>query len=85
MAELAKEEGWIIVTADIRIGKNRHETEAWKQSGHPIFFLKPGWVDLAFWGQAQKFVKCLPERIAKAKRAVPASSFVVSLNGKIQS
>ena len=84
MTELAKEEGWVIVTADIRIGKNPHEIEAWKRAGHTIFFLKAGWLEMGFWEQAQKFVKCFPEMIARAKRAASGSSFIVSLNGKIQ-
>ena len=44
MSQLAQQEDWIIITADMRIGKNPHEIEAWKQAGHTIFFLKPGWL-----------------------------------------
>ena len=40
MQQIAQEEDWIIVTADVRIGKNPQEVEAWKQAGHTIFFLK---------------------------------------------
>jgi hypothetical protein len=84
MMELGKEEGWIIVTADIRIGKNPHEIAAWKQAGHTIFFLKSGWLKLAFWEQAQKFVKCFPELIKTAAGAKRGESFMVSVNGKIE-
>jgi hypothetical protein len=84
MTQLAQQENWIIVTADIRIGKNRHEIEAWKQAGHTIFFLKPGWLKMTFWDQAQKFVKCFPDIIKTAERAKRASSFIVSVNGKIE-
>jgi len=83
MTQLAKQEGWIIITADVRIGKNPHEVEAWKQAEHTIFFLKPGWLKMTFWDQAQKFVKCFPEIIKKAERAEHGASFVVSVNGKI--
>lgn len=85
MTELGREEGWVIVTADIRIGKNPHEVQAWKEAGHTIFFLKPGWLRLSFWEQAQKFVKCFPEIISKAERAGNGAAFVVSASGKIES
>jgi hypothetical protein len=84
MNALAEEKGWIIVTADVNIGKNPHEIEAWKQAGHTIFFLKPGWLKMPFWDQAQKFVKCFPEILKKAERAQPGASFMVTVNGKIE-
>lgn len=84
MEALAREKDWIIVTADINIGKNPHEIEAWKQAGHTIFFLKPGWLKMKFWDQAQKFVKCFPDILKKAERAQPGASFMVSANGKIE-
>lgn len=84
LAQLAQQEDWIIVTADIRIGKNPHAIAAWKEAGHTVFFLKPGWLKMNFWAQAQKFVKCFPEIIKQAERAKRGSSFVVSVNGKIE-
>jgi hypothetical protein len=83
MRELAKQDGWIIVTADVRIGKNPHEVAAWKEAGHTIFFLKPGWLNMTFWDQAQKFTKCFPMIIEKAKTAKHGSSFMVAVSGKI--
>ena len=84
MNQLAEEEDLIIVTADVRIGKNPQEIEAWKQAGHTIFFLKPGWTDMKFWDQAQKFTKWFPAIIGKAQFAKRGSSFIVSVNGKIE-
>jgi hypothetical protein len=84
MTQLAAQEDWIIITADVRIGKNPHEVEAWKQAGHTIFFLKPGWTDMAFWAQAQSFTKCFPDIIETASRARRGSSFIVSVRGKIE-
>jgi hypothetical protein len=84
MRALAQEQNLIVVTADNRIGKNPHEIEAWKQAGHTIFFLKPGWTDMKFWDQAQKFTKCFPQIIEKAGVASRGSSFIVSANGKIE-
>lgn len=84
MKELAAESGWVIISADVRIGKNRHEIEAWKQAGHTIFFLKSGWTSIDFWQQVQKLAKCFPEIVELAQRAKPGDSFQVKVNGKIE-
>jgi hypothetical protein len=84
MQALASEKEWVIVTADTSIGKNPHEIVAWKEAGHTIFFLKPGWLKLSFWEQAQKFVKCFPQVLELSERAKRGSSFVISVNGKIE-
>jgi hypothetical protein len=85
MSALGQEADWIIVTADIHIGKNPHEIAAWKEAGHTIFFLKPGWLKMPFWDQAHKFVKCFPQIIATAQQARRGTSFLVTVNGKIES
>lgn len=84
MTQLAGQDGWIIITADVRIGRNPHEICAWKQAGHTIFFLKPGWLKMNFWDQAHKFVKSFPEIINTAQRAKRGESFIVSVNGKVE-
>lgn len=84
MTALSKEQSLIIITADVQIGRNPQEVAAWKQAGHTIFFLKPGWTDMTFWVQAQKFVKCFPLMIDLSKNAQHGSSFIVSVNGKIE-
>ena len=84
MNQLAGERELVIVTADIRIGRNRHEVLAWKEAGHTVFFLKPGWLSLDFWAQAQKFTKCFPEVVRRALRASRGSAFLVQTNGKIE-
>ena len=83
MRQLAQQEDWVIITADLRIGRNPHEVAAWKEAGHTIFFLKPGWLNLTFWDQVHKFTKCFPQIIEKAKTAKRGSSFTVATNGKI--
>jgi hypothetical protein len=84
MKTLAGEESWVIITADVRIRRNPHEVKAWKEAGHTVFFLKPGWTDLTFWDQANKFTKYLPEIIETAGRARRGAEFLVSVNGKIE-
>jgi hypothetical protein len=84
MLALAKEPDWVIISGDVRIGRNPHEVEAWRSAGHTIFFLKPGWTNLEFWVQAQKFVKCFFDIIEAAKAAPRGSIFFVTTNGKIK-
>ena len=84
MQELAAEPGWVIISTDVRIGKNRHEIEAWKQVGHTIFFLKSGWTNIDFWAQVQKLAKCFAEIVELAQRAKPGDSFQITVKGKIE-
>ena len=83
MTELAREPDWIIISGDIRIGRNPHEVEAWRAAGHTTFFLKSGWTNYQFWIQAYKCVKCFPDIVAAAKKAKRGTFFLVSTNGKI--
>ena len=84
MQALAAEEGWIIVSGDLRITKNPHEIKAWQAAGHTTFFLKRGWINMGFWQQAQKFVKCFPDIVDAASRAKSGSMFFVTVNGKVE-
>lgn len=83
MSILAQEAGWVIVSGDLRIRKNPHEVQAWRAAGHTTFFLKDGWINLPFWVQAWKFVKCFPDILATAAKAKRGTLFVVATSGKI--
>jgi uncharacterized membrane protein YgcG len=84
MKALAKEQDLVIITADVAISRNPHEVKAWKEAGHTVFFLKPGWTDLTFWEQANKFTKCFPQIISEAMRSKRGAAFIVQVNGKVQ-
>ena len=84
MTQLAQQEEWIIISADIRVTKNPHAVEAWKAVGHTIFFLAPGWLKMRFGDQAQKFVKAFPQLIETANSAKRGSIFIVGVNGRIE-
>ena len=81
---LANEEGWVIISADTSIARNPHEVEAWRQSGHPIFFFKHSLLNQTPWQQASRLCHVFPEIIQKAKRARPGDSFLISVRGKIE-
>lgn len=84
MRALAGEPELVIVTADVRIRRNPHEVEAWREAGHTTFFLKPGWTHLPFWEQASKLTKCFPEFLKLAGQARRGAFFTVTVNGKIE-
>jgi hypothetical protein len=79
-----QEEDLVIITADVAISRNPHEIEAWKEAGHTVFFLKPGWTHLTFWEQANKFTKYFPEIIKRAILSERAATFTVTVNGKVE-
>ena len=79
-----KEEDLVIVTADVAISRNPHEVQAWKEAGHTVFFLKPGWTHLKFWEQANKFTKCFQDIIDQAMKSKRGATFSVRVNGKIE-
>jgi len=60
IAELGTEGGWVIVSADQRIFRNKHEREAWRSSGMTAFFLAKGWGNQQFWEQAWRLVRWWP-------------------------
>lgn len=84
MKSLASEPGWVVISGDVRIGKNPHEIAAWKATGHTIFFLKSGWTNIPFWEQVRKLAKCFQELAETAQAAKPGASFVVTVNGRIE-
>lgn len=84
MAALGKEQDWVIISGDLQIKKNPHEVQAWRAAGHTTFFLKAGWINLPFWIQTWKFVKCFPDIVAIAARAKEGTFFMVSTMGKVE-
>lgn len=83
MGALSREKNWIIISGDLHIRRNPHEVRAWKAAGHTIFFLKDRWIELPFWVQAWKFVKCFPDVVALTETAKAGDAFFVTVNGKI--
>jgi len=84
MRDLAGESNWVILSGDVAISRNPHEVEAWKQAGHVIFFLKPGWTNIPFWQQVEKLAQRFQKIEQLARRASPGQSFMVSVRGEIE-
>jgi hypothetical protein len=83
MSALSRESNWVIISGDLQIRRNPLEVRVWKAAGHTTFFLKDRWIELPFWVQAWKFVKCFPQIIDIARTAKSGDSFFVTVNGKI--
>jgi len=49
MTALGDEGGWVVISADRRINRNRLEREAWRRSGLVVFFLTSQWQRLRKW------------------------------------
>lgn len=84
MHDLAGESNWVIISGDVAIRKNPHEVAAWKEAGHVIFFLKPGWTNIPFWQQVEKLAQRFEKIEALARRAQPGDSFMVGVRGEIE-
>ena len=85
MRKLAEEKEWVIISGDLQIRKNPHEVKAWLAAGHTTFFLKSGWINLSFWTQVEKFVKCFPAILIAASSAKAGDVFFVTVKAKIES
>jgi PIN like domain len=82
MSDLGKKAGWVIISGDSAISRNPHEVKAWKEAGHPIFFLKPAWMYLGGWEQASKLFHRFPEILKLAAKAKPGDAFLVPVKGE---
>lgn len=81
---LGREGDWIVISGDVRIVRNAHERAAWHQSGLTVFFLKPGWTNIAPLEQHAKLAHCLQDIMKCAEHAKKGSGFTVTPHGKIE-
>ena len=84
MTDLCNQSGWVILSGDSAISRNAHEVRAWKEAGHPIFFLKPAWTHLQRWEAASKLFHRFPEILKLSQKAKPGDGFFVPLKGGIE-
>lgn len=82
MNDLGKQSGWVILSGDSAISRNPHEVKAWREAGHPIFFLKHAWMNLDGWEQASKLFHRFPEGLRLAEKAKPGDGFMVPVRGE---
>jgi len=82
--ELAKEGGWIIITADPSISRDIHEQRAWLDSGLTAFFLAGKWGNLKTWEQTLWIFNAWEGIVETAKRHPSNAGFILNDRGKPQ-
>jgi hypothetical protein len=83
MRQLGSEGDWVVVTCDTSISKNPHEIKAWFESGLIVFFLKSGWLSLAYWEFAWQLIKRWPLIKAKIHKASRGKGFMVHVRSSV--
>ena len=76
-----RDEGYILVSGDIRITKNPVEREAWREAGFTAFFLDDGWSTRGFWPKVLELVRWWPTVMDTAKTCAPGSGFRLKFKG----
>jgi hypothetical protein len=79
--QLGTEGGWVIVSGDLRISRNRDELDAWLESGLTAFFLERGWAHLEFWAKTAKLVQWWPRILALLGSVGSQVGYLVPVRG----
>ncbi len=83
IAELGKDGGWTVISADVRLMRRPHERAALKAGKVTVFVLQPGWLSLRFWDQAWLLVRWLPILVASAEPLPPGAFFRVPVRHRV--
>ena len=83
---LTSEGGWIVISGDQEILRNKHERKAWKDSRLTGFFVSKTWMSLTFWDQAWRIVKWFPHIRRQSAMVRPGATFEIgpNANGKFK-
>jgi hypothetical protein len=79
MTALGDERGWIVISADRRIHRNRLERDAWRRSGLVVFFLSPQWHRLRSTDIAWRLLRWWPRIRDQAGIVAPPAAFELPL------
>ena len=72
---LTAEGGWVVISADRRIHRNRPEREAWRRSRLMVFFLSPQWGRLRNIEIAWRLLRWWPRIEEQARLVTPPAAF----------
>lgn len=81
---LKEEGGWVVVSGDITITRNKGQLQIWRESGMTGFFLARGWMSLDLMEQASKFIRIWPKIVSAAGKYPTGKIFSVQVNGRIK-
>ena len=76
---LGDEGGWVVISADRRIHRNRLEREAWRRSGLVVFFLTPQWRRLRYIEIAWRLLRWWPRIDEQVRLVAPPAAFELPL------
>jgi hypothetical protein len=77
MGALGSEGGWVVISADRRIYRNKLEREAWRQSRLVVFFLAPQWARSRNIEIAWRLLRWWPKIVDQARIVAPPAAFEV--------
>lgn len=72
---LGTEGGWVVISADRRIHRNRLERVAWRRSRLVVFFLSPQWARLRNIEIAWRLLRWWPRVEEQAQLVIPPAAF----------
>ena len=84
LSELGTQGGWTILSADMRIHKNKAEREAWRRSNTIAFFLTPWWSKQKFVDVAARLLLRWKDIEAQTRLVAPPAAFEVGPSGKMK-
>jgi hypothetical protein len=77
IGELGREGGWIIISEDRRIARNRHEREALRKSDVITFVLAKSWKHQVYWEKASRLIGWWPDIVRQAEMVQAGAVFEV--------
>lgn len=84
LGTLGEEGGWAILSADMRIHKNRAEREAWRRSNTVAFFLTRWWAKQKFTNIAARLLTRWSDLDNQYRLVAPPAAFEVPPRGKLR-
>ena len=84
LSELGSQGGWTILSADMRIHKNKAEREAWRRSNTIAFFMTRSWSRLKFTEKAAKILLRWSDLETQTKLVAAPAAFEIGLSGKMK-
>ena len=77
ITSLGEQGGWVILSEDRRIVKNRHEREALRRAAMTTFVLAKAWAHQAFWPKASRLIGWWPHIMRQAEMVEAGAIFEV--------
>lgn len=79
IGELGNEGGWVVLSADRRIYRNKLEREAWRRSRLVVFFLTPQWRRARNTEIAWRLLRWWPRIAEQVQIVAPPAAFELPL------